>query len=801
MMRPSTGFRLFLVAVLLAAAQLCHGADDLAARLGNEPFGTIVREGIWGQRLVQVCNNTDSRRLVKVNYLAPGSGGQMTRYCRVWSVPANCIRDSLLTIRPDRLTKIRGRNPETAKAEEAFTLTDPRTGELLGRDYTYVSKLTDPSTQLATIADVDEPHDTSSYLKKLPDRDLGDVRLLRTPIGFLPDRWYGYGIVDVLILGGLKPTSLGQSQTEAIGDWVRRGGTMLITASSVAPEMFRGELADAAGVSVIDVHYVTRLSATKPNATPIAPVELEWPLPMVQLLPTGAEVLYRANGLPLLTRHRLGHGWVLTLAVPLGAVRDKSLHGVFREIDRVMRFSSPVEPDNFPAAAAVLNSIAGRRGSGRAGPVTILAVLTVVAVAAGLVGRLRRRGEIVWLVLIPAAMLTALALYAYSLSQTDHERLSTIGLMAGLDDSSARVQQFSMYYSGSTSRVVTFSADSRRGIIEALGSDEGLANLATVETGDDGVLSLPGREVFTNSSQTFYVDAVEPTGGLVCELTFDQAGLAGTLTNRLGSQLTDAVIYANGKSYRLGDLSAEEATKVSLSRDDLLGTGEFTGSLIRSQQDTLQNSLVQALLGKPSVSRRVVRRPVILGYMRSSPLKTLPDRQIDRQGWCVVLWPLCLSRVQAGSKVSIPAGFVNLKFHHRGPIVWNPTRQMFHQTVRGTELIVLARPPEATGRLKDASAHLDVHIRAGNYRLIVGGVMNYKSAGERTVELGQFENPAGIMTVDVPDADRFVNTGGEFVFSLRVQRIGRQLESSSPIRNAAEWTFESVDVALEGVSQ
>ena len=67
-------------------------------------------------------------------------------------------------------------------------------------------------------------------------------------------------------------------------------------------------------------------------------------------------------------------------------------------------------------------------------------------------------------------------------------------------------------------------------------------------------------------------------------------------------------------------------------------------------------------------------------------------------------------------------------------------------------------------------------------------------------EIRSFANPMGKLKLTVPDADRFLDDNGRFVFVLDVQGLH---ERKKNVKISAEkistWKFVSVDVALKGI--
>jgi len=273
-------------------------------------------------------------------------------------------------------------------------------------------------------------------------------------------------------------------------------------------------------------------------------------------------------------------------------------------------------------------------------------------------------------------------------------------------------------------------------------------------------------------------------------------GLTGALTNHLGAEIENAVILVNRQTYRLGDIAGGGETEIAVGGSDRLGKGEFTGSLIQTQADTLRNALVKELLNQPSMDRKVHRAPVLIGYTTATPLGVLGNRSLQRDGWSVVVWGIELARPPSGSTVRIPSGFVDRKFD-KNAILWDSVNETFNEHTMDAELIVRARAPEGIGPLRDATAILEINLHAPDYRLTISGLREHRDGRREYTELERIERPAGLLKpITVSDINRFrSDKDGCYVFSLNVEQAGEEFVASR------RWWFNSADVALEGVSQ
>ncbi len=675
----------------------------------------------------------------------------------------------------------------------------------------------------------------------------GDTPAAFGPTRGLPTRWAGLDMIRLLLFKASAHKELRPSQMRAILDWTRRGGTLMLAADETMPTLLAGPFGRAAGVRAVGVHRVGALdvrSHLPEGEEHPGRFTLEWPFPMAELFAVEADVLYSANGLPLLTHRPLGQGRVFTLAVPLGAldrVREDAqpLHEVLLTADpQEAGGGSAIEPDRLteplpdgpsPAMSA-LQSIAGRRGPSAVVPVSVIGAFVALVVVAGVVLRRRRRGEWVWVGLVPLAVIVSIGLYAWGRAQVTPEQLSYIGLITPLGDGRVRVQESFAYYSGKETRTLDMTSGSERATIRPWPL---ISPTERPEVRTGPRLHLPEREVRTGAGATFQVDAVHEMPGLDGHWSFDADGLTGRVENRFPTDLTHCVVLSGGRTYRLrtegrddGVLPAGESLRPAVGPEQFLryvefespqadtggaqfgpvigaprepsrASGEFTGSAVLTRTDNIRNDLVGRIV-RPTPGSAAP--PVLIGYTDSCPLDPIPGREMHRQGWNIVAWPLAYAPPPADAREGrfrIPAGFAHMELH--GPNLWNPLTTQFVGSRFAGELTVRAAPPEGFGRLRDATVTLIVSLRAPGWKLTVRGLEGGDPDGRRIEPTGpertEFIDPRLRDTeLRITNADEFRNAAGEYVFVLRTELTNTNLSTE----DRPELKYERIDVALEG---
>ncbi len=159
-----------------------------------------------------------------------------------------------------------------------------------------------------------------------------NVGVSRMPASELPDRWIGLEPVSVVVWDRPNPQSIDPTQLEALVDWVRRGGQLVIGLSEGTAALRESPLADILGVTVTGSAVQTRaLPMFQQRYVPenLRQEQLTDPLAIASVAPTSdALVLFRDKLVPsgktvdLITSRLVGSGRVITVAA---SIRDLAL--------------------------------------------------------------------------------------------------------------------------------------------------------------------------------------------------------------------------------------------------------------------------------------------------------------------------------------------------------------------------------------------------------------------------------------------------------------------------------------------
>jgi len=251
MTRMLTVRSLILIAVItLLSNGLCHAQDETPKIRGTKScWGIYSRSGTWGLQWVNVANGTDSPASVLVGSITNDNKLGKIEYAARADIPIAMRRVVRVVYRTGELKPQRastgkraGKSQKFAKTEWATFLSDANTSENLGRDVTQRSVLPPKATVVAIVRDRTVPHSTDSFVKTLQISSSGGVVSIGGNLADFPDRWFGYSLVDILIIPGFDPDELRATQLESLLQWVHRGGMLIITGGDKLPKLLAGPL-------------------------------------------------------------------------------------------------------------------------------------------------------------------------------------------------------------------------------------------------------------------------------------------------------------------------------------------------------------------------------------------------------------------------------------------------------------------------------------------------------------------------------------------------------------------------------
>lgn len=788
-------------------------ASDIGFMTPEMVFKPQARPHVWTQVFTPLYNRTNDDLLVDlVSKIKDPQLGEVRFSRRLW-LPKHSTALACMAIRPGSLTPEMTGNTRGRLSQMAYDLVDAKTGRILSREPNIPVEPLASDTRLAVIVDDDPQRELAGSIDDKAKQALGFSDLLASSASHLPDCWYGYSSANVVLVGQLDLDAHRPAQSQALLDWITIGGVAVVFANPRMQDMMTSPLGQAAGVAMASSAIVTEIvipaadAASQPEK-----VNFARPMQLLNLAVQGAEVRFAAvDGTPLMTHARLGLGHIFVVALPSAALAEAGLQPLWADIGATMRTPSAIRMDAVePASLASLQGLAGRRGVARWVILCWLGAFVLVTAGVGLAMRLRSRGELTWLVMLPLAILLSIGLYSWSLArQGNATSVTFVGASIGDGQGQAVVSQTFSYYSPKAQNLDFQSGSPLGRIIPAGRQSGGTFAHSGEQTSDNpsgdafsltnvrsaGGLMLPEFEIPPGAAMAFSNAASVSLGGrLISDLRFGPKGLEGTITNNTRFGLADAVVFARGRAYRIGDLPAGKATPVVIGNDDRMDSGEFLrGTAVKSYEGLLRNGLVTQLTALQTGARRD-KQPYLLAWSKTSPLAPPEMDGADSAGLMLMVEPLAYSPSPAGSRVLIPEDMLLKRYAGRGMTPINIRTEEFLAGLRtGAGVDLALSPPPAVGPLTQTRLTLRVAIQAPTYQMIISGI----TPDGELLQLETFDNPSGIRDFVVTDADRFMTVQGAVRVNVQVQPLQGGDDAASAAARPA-WRFDSIDSTLEG---
>lgn len=621
----------------------------------------------------------------------------------------------------------------------------------------------------------------------LPGGDQPFERVASLPLttADLPERGEGLSMFDVLVIDGAPLTGLSAAQQQALTDWVRMGGQLVIGGSkleqvlSQLPEPLR---AGTSGPTLPPqpLALLPELASDTPAITTLIAAE-------------SAAVVARAEGKPIVVQRELGTGQVTLLGFSLAARELAALpqqSSFWSQIvalpsvsGQINGMQSPEEAraQQFGMALMTLPVLAMP-------PLGILAGLLaayVLVIGPGLYLVLRRLDRQAWgWVAIPAVTLVfSLGAYGYGLRLRGNDlilnQLTVVTPGAGY----SRMRSYAGLFSP---RSAAYDIQSSS---DALFQPLPNINFAGVQTaggnanfvqGSAGVRAL---NVTQWSMSSFIAEQMIEGTPLTAELTLSGNMLRGTVRNTGQAPVRDTTLFYQTHIIDVGDLAPGESRPLQLdlaAPAQKLWDGPLSMMLLRNKWDfskpvqppadvRMQQMTLDALIGS---ALDAPAEPTLLGWLDQAPITLTVERsRVQHQQNTIIMLPVPVG-YDSSVPLSLPPGWIKPIFESSSPTS-GPCITQFGSgwyMESGSVTSTLQIPPAARA-LPIAQATLQIQVDGPQSKL--------------KLELydwlaGQWQTqPEGQTTILLDDSARYLGEVGTLL--LRIELQGDQGKGSGCI--------------------
>jgi len=634
---------LILLSVLQLPARVVAQGGQPDITLSAEPFFEgSYRPGSWLPVRITV-GNSGSDVLANVSVEAGST------YETALELPRGANKTLVLYVLPTggfrrtAIARVTANGQELARADLALAALQPN------------ARITGVLTEMPPVLPL--PHSR-------PEAPEASIQL--TPAD-LPARREGLAPFDLLILDGIT-LDLGAEQKQALADWVRTGGQLVVgggrlaeTLAQLTPELQAATLAGTAPHAPISL--LPELGDTAPEAVALVPAE-------------GARSIATAGDATVAVQRELGNGSVTVLGWGLAAPELAALPNNPAIWQRILR----------PAAGAMLMPGAPRVEDQQLQQLTMaLSTLPVLAnpplgvligllsayilvVGPGLYLLLRKLDRQAWgWVAIPLiTVLFALGAYGYGLRIRGNDIiLNQVSIVDPLDGRS-RVRLLAGLFSPRSATYAVRAAP--EALFRPMGSEFSGVPAATVGGRFKQGVGIDNLEVAQWSMNSFAAEQMIDGQPLTAELTHAGNLLSGSVRNTGSVVVRDVALVHGQRVAKVGDIEPGQSKQVELKFDSnasnwgnslsmlLLGDKwNFNQPRMPPADIRTKQSVLDSLYGMPQGRQG---QPTVLGWLDESPLALQIDNsRVLPQQTTLISLPVQLS-YQAGASVEVPRGWI-----------------------------------------------------------------------------------------------------------------------------------------------
>ncbi len=418
----------------------------------------------------------------------------------------------------------------------------------------------------------------------------------------LPETWLGYDGVDLVVLGQAAVRDFAPEQKVALEQWVRAGGTLVLSTGS-AWHRYRDSFAEElAGVKLVRSGVLSSLDGLADRYG--EPVALRAKVLVCEARALRGKVLAREGEVPLLIAGSAGLGKTFFLSFDAGT-RDLRLWKGSERLWQEMFLSAGPDSGSWPLSAESaqtwLTSVSGMKLP----PVSLVSIflgvyLVVLVPVNYLVFRARRRLEYAWVAGAVAAIMFAVGAFRignlYRGSEVILSELSLIRMDAG--SPSARIDTWWTLFSP---RLADYDLELDAGMLVRQASMEpgAVTVLPTLRLFEDDKVRMPDLRVNMWAARAFRSRSYSELGGGVdSSVAMKGSMLAGTLVNNTSFSLEYCLLAMGRQLIPVGRIAAGESSVVK---------AEMAGDLWRWEGGGSMDAHVGGREETPTESGRMMR--------------------------------------------------------------------------------------------------------------------------------------------------------------------------------------------------
>jgi hypothetical protein len=617
---------------------------------------------------------------------------------------------------------------------------------------------------------------------------------------FLPPVPEALDGIDHFVLGSDR-ISDDVAGRRALREWLQRGGTLWVMLDLVRQDTVATLLGDVLDFQVVDrvslVRIPIRSGPANPHRADAVATEVEEPVDFVRVLTPPRQVLYTVNGWPAAFLKEVGRGRVLFTTLGARGWMRPRLAGdtrpTYPEFPDLPVALVPFEflagelhprPERPPFPADVLRSYVTEQISysvvGRGTVLLVFGLLFLLLTAATIA--LGRRGWLEHLGWLGPALSVGAAVVFVGLGRLSRGAVpptvavaQIVDAVPGLDE--VQTTGFLAVYQPSEG-TTTVGAEKGGAFELDFGGLEGRAHRRVQEDMDRwhwenlelpaGVRAGPFRHTLRTQ------EPVEAT------VHFGPDGAEGRVAAGPFHHLEDALLSTPGRHTVAVTLKPDGSFQAG-SGDELRGGQLMAGGLLTDRQRARQG-LYEKLLAEPQ-PRYVANRSLLLAWSEPADMHFTLAAEARTTGSALLAIPLRFERTPPGTRVTVPAAFVECRRITSDGRALPPAAE----SPLATTMRLRFQIPASLLPLAVESARLTLKLNAPGREVVIGAFAGGDAAPSR-----RLTSPLGVVQVEIDP--RLLRPDEQGVMYAKVE-IG-EARGGGAERNV--WRLESAGLDLRG---
>lgn len=668
-------FLLLLVLVFVFSANEGF-AQKAELRWGVTPgFNGAYKENTWIPIHVDLANQGDSRSgELRIPRHGPRPKDTAISYAVPVELPQNSRKHYIIYAPSSNLETITlrlGRLQESKEiASDRIAASDDTLVVVIGGDGASLSFLTGTPAI---------PQDLAIFDYEREKAGNPTIQVSHTSWEMLPDSWLGWDGVDAVVLADANFAAASQQSLEALLQWVRLGGTLIVPGGAQAPQMATSYFADWLPIKVSGTAVLAGLNELQAWAG--QPIELRPVLVAAGRLAPEAQLLCGAPEQPLIAVSKIGLGRVAMTAFDYCADPVKYWDGQVSMWYRLLAQTPANPPITDQAETTVpwqpdvtLETAASYTPTASFPPLWVLItflgayLLALVPLNHAVLKRLDRR-ELAWLTAPAIAIIFTLGAYGVGYTIRGNRLIfNRLGIIEAAPNARlARGRGYVSIFSPSRHKYDLLLEGLAASAREIGLLDERPRAAATVLYGPNA--KVAGLPINKWSSRAVCVEfATDLKDGIGGYFEFDGLELRATVENKTGFTLREG---------RLLDSSGLDKTKrdIKPGMTEIIKRGSNLGFPDRNPNPSalagkdvkqgMEDLALRALFGAGSLPQTsfqlASRKPAFLALVNEPLVPVKLDRkhyQLNDLNLIMVNLPL---RLASGKRMAVPAGLISYR--------------------------------------------------------------------------------------------------------------------------------------------